>query len=87
MKDTEGLLVCDRCGGPVYGGGVTEAVSVTLLDDNNQVQTLLYCLTKDDQHDGCATRIFTAKATAHRQTQVEDKVSFYQATYPGGADG
>jgi hypothetical protein len=60
----DGTVVCDRCGGDVGNGSITDCVIVTALTTSRDIVAMHFCLVSDDTHERCATRVLTAKATA-----------------------
>lgn len=57
-------VVCDRCGADLGNGSAYDAVSVAGLDADAEHVTLHFGL--PDRRCGCASRVFTARATAWR---------------------
>lgn len=71
-------VLCDRCGGDCGNGGVTECATVTVLNDQAEVETLHFCYRASNGRERCAARVLTAKATAAHGKHAEKPLAIYR---------
>jgi len=66
-------ITCDKCGEDVGNGGVTEAVIVTALNADNQVENFYWCL------KNCAPKVLSkAHLAAYLKETEQEKLSLHQ---------